>query len=162
MSDNSGLDIFISICLQYPELNAVRYLADKEQIILQLACDENEEKEVFESSIDKIRRSLFLFHKLQGSKPALLELEYQQEEGINILSFGRDTNSISEAEIELFVLLLRQEFHNLLLADKKTIVVADSVRKRIKNNLLKKMEESSGSTNFLAYRKEGRVIVFDR
>lgn len=163
MTNNSGLDIFITISLKYPELNRVKYQVDKDQIILEVALKENVVNHKRNTFIEKIDAHLSLLHKLSHKKPILLELDFKEVSGITFLRFYRDTKSLTEEEIELFFLLLMEDFSDLIIKDSESIVTGDFFKNKVKRNLLRKMvSESSSVTNFFAYREAGRVFVFNK
>lgn len=162
MNNDCGLDIFISISLKYPELNSVKYQADQEIIFLELALKQNIDKSHKESFIRKLEDCLLIFHRLSSTWPSLLELSFQEKGGVNFLRVYRDIKTLCEEEIELLLLMVRDEYEDLLFQDDSRIIVGDSVKKRLKKNLLEKINTgNAGATNFLAYRQEGRVLVFN-
>lgn len=162
MNNDWGLDIFISISLKYPELNAVKYQTDQETIFLELALNRNIDKVHKETFIKKIEDCLLIFHKLSSTLPSLMNLSFEENGGINFLRIYRDIKTLDEEEIELLLHMVREEFRDSLFKADERIIVADSVKKRLKKDLLNKLNTGNvGATSFLAYRQEGRVLVFN-
>ncbi|MDD3267737.1 MAG: hypothetical protein PHX14_00315 [Syntrophomonadaceae bacterium] len=162
MKNDCGLDIFISISLKYPELNAVKYQADQEKIFLELALKQDIDKRHKETFIRKLEDCLRIFHRLSSTWPSLMDLSFQENGGVSFLRVYRDINTLVEEEIELLLLMVREEFKDLLFQNDDRIILEDSVKKRLKKNLLSKINTGNlGATNFLAYRQEGRVLVFN-
>lgn len=163
MNRDLGLDVFLTISLDHPEINAVKYLADKEQIILEVAFNAVIEPMKRESFLKKTRDCLDLFHRLAGKKPELMKIELIDKSELSFLRFYRDVGTLSQDEISLLILILREKFANLLLKDSNDIVAKDAFKRKLKRTLMQKLNRSSSdSTDFLAYRKEGRVFVFNR
>ncbi|MDD2619104.1 MAG: hypothetical protein PHC92_00320 [Syntrophomonadaceae bacterium] len=162
MSNDKGLDIFISVSLKYPELNAVKYQADEEKIYFELALIQNIDKNVKEIFLNKLKNCLIMYHKITSTQPSLLDLSFHENGGVNFLRVQRDIKTICEEEIELLLLMVSEEFNNYMLQDNSRIVIQDSLKKRLKKNLLKKINTgNAGANNFLAYRQEGKVMVFN-
>lgn len=161
MTNGSGLDIFLTISLKYPELNAVRYLVDKHQIILEVALQGNidYQKKTF---TEKMRKHLSLLHKLSNKEPVLLELGFKEVAEITFLRFCRDVSSLTEEEIELFLSLLMQDFSGMIIKDPENLTCKDTLNTKTKRNLLKKMTTDNSVTDFFAYREQGKVFVFNK
>ncbi|MDD4625838.1 MAG: hypothetical protein PHP87_01940 [Syntrophomonas sp.] len=163
MDRDLGLDVFLTVSLNHPEINAVKYLADKEQLILEVALNGTIGIARRESFLKKTRDCLNLFHQLLGQKPGLMEVELIDKSELSFLRFYRDVGTLSQDEIGMLILLLREEFDNLLVKDNNDIVAKDAFKRKLKRSLMQKINrDSSNSTDFLAYRKEGRVFVFNR
>lgn len=163
MDRDLGLDVFLTVSLNHPEINAVKYLADKEQIILEVALNTVIEPLKRKSFLKKTRECLDLFHRIAGQKPGLMKIELIDKSELSFLRFYRDVGTLSQDEISLLILLLREEFANLLVTDNNDIVAKDAFKRKLKRTLMQKLNRnSSNSTDFLAYRKEGRVFVFNR
>lgn len=160
MTNNTGLDIFISASLKYPELNAIKFQTDRELIIFEFAIKGRiafQQKTLFEQ---KTKDCLNLFYKMKDKQAVSLDYEFRENSGISLLRFYRDVKSLSEEEIELFVLLLREHFADLLLRDNNSIIAEDSLKRQLKKNLLSKAGNEK-ATDFFAYREEGRVFVYN-
>jgi hypothetical protein len=161
MTNNTGLDIFISASLKYPELNTIKYQANRELIIFEIALKGKitaQQKSIFER---KITDCLNLFYKMKNLQAVSLEWRFKDSSEITLLRFYRDVNSLSEEEIELLVLLLREHFDDLLVRDNNSIIAEDSLKRQLKKNLLKKVGNKN-ATNFFAYREEGKVFVYNK
>ncbi|MGI6452019.1 MAG: hypothetical protein ACOX0E_00815 [Syntrophomonadaceae bacterium] len=162
MESNSGLDIFIAASVKYPELNAVKYQADKERISLELALKSIIDHKSFESFIFKLKEAQNLYYQLTANKPELLNIGYEHNSGFTFICFERDVKTLTEGEIEIFAQIAKETFAELLLMDESVARAKDSEKSKIKKNLLRKINRNyNGSTNFFSYREEGRVFVFN-
>jgi len=161
MVNSCGLEVFIAASLKYPELNAVKYQVDREKIVMEVVLKgkiDHRHKTLFSK---KLRGFLSLLHKLSGKEPSLLELDFKEISDVTFLRFHRDVNSLTEEEIGLFVMLLREDFKSMLFSDKSSIIAADSSQKKIKRDLLQKITECKNTTKFFAYREQGKVFLFN-
>jgi len=162
MVNSSSLDIFLDVSLKYAELNAVIYQADKDRIILEVALEGEFDSQQKTGFAEKIRECLSFLHKLYGKKPLFLELLFKEASNMTFLRFCRDVDSLTEEEIELFIMLLKENFPGLLLRDEGSIVTEDSFQKKIRKDLLQEITKSPSSTKFFAFREQGRVFLFNK
>jgi hypothetical protein len=163
MDDDLGLDAIITAFLNYSEFSSINYEAFRDTIKIEIALrgDIGEEKKAH--MLSRTCQSLQLFYKIAHIEPKLIKMDVVEKEGITILRWHRDIKSLREQELELLVLLLRQEFNDNLVKDEHDFLMAQSVRTRVKNSLLKKIKKHGQiSNNIFAYRDEGRVFVFNK
>ena len=161
MTNDSGLDFFLTISLKYPELNAVKYLVDKHQIILEVALQGNVGNRQDEFII-RTEEHLSLLHKLSNKQPIVFELSFKDVSGITFLRFCRDISSVTEEEIELFLFLLMEDFAGTIIKDLENVACKNTFNTKTKRNLLKKITIDKSVTNFFAYREQGKVFVFNK
>ncbi len=165
MEDNAGLDIFISVLLRYPEFNAVKYDAANGEIKIEVALQGGIENESQHRFIAESMECVGLFHKLSGIQTSIIKIRFEEYEKSNLtfLRYNRDVESLTEGEVEVFAGLLQKCFDEFIIRDSGKIITEDICKKRIKENLLYKINRGKTSTNnFLAYRDHGRVLVFNK
>lgn len=162
MTEEAGLDIFISVSLRYPELNAVKYEAEQDRIILEIAHKGSIIQCQQEHFVTKAKDCLSLFHKLSERKPVLVDFDFIEKSNVTFIRFYRDVVSLSEEEINLFMNLLKDEFTDILHEESICIVTEESFKLQVKNNLLRKIQKDDMHTsNFFSCRDNGRVLVFN-
>lgn len=164
MYQDSGLDVFISASLKYPELSAVRYEADQEQLIFEAALQgelSSEKQTAFEQ---RVISAVKLFHSFKGTEPRWISLEYRHyAPGLILLRYRRDSYTVSEEETQLYIELLADAFKNQVYRDSANMEIEESVKMKVKRNLIQKISREDAETNrFLSYREGGRVLVFNK
>ncbi len=165
MEDNAGLDIFISVLLGYPEFNAVKYDAANGKIKIEIALQGEIERRRQDSFIAEAKKSVGLFHKLSGIETSIMKIKFEEYSTSNLifLRYHRDVESLTEGEVEVFAGLLQKCFNEFIIRDSGKIITGDVFKKRIKENLLCKINrEKTSTSSFLAYRDHGRVLVFNK
>jgi hypothetical protein len=163
MEMDSGVEAILSSFIRYAELSAVKYDAEKDIIKIEAALNACITQTHRNRFCSRYRQSMVLLHNLLNIKPAHMDLEFIEKSGITILRLYRDSLSLREREIELFVLLLRHEFASLLVSDEDDMLAEAALSGDIKNTVLKKIRESRKPyQNIFAYRDEGRVFVFNK
>jgi hypothetical protein len=163
MAEKSGLDMSISVFVHYKELNSVMYDAAKGNMKIEVALMGSIEESILNKFVEKIHNSLNLYYRLSNIDPLLMNVEYTTKIGITLIRFDRDIESLSEGEIELFVLMLRENFSSLLIID-DTIDVGSEERyaRKIKRSLLNKKIDDVNSKIFFGYRDHGTLFVFNK
>ena len=164
MYQDSGLDVFISASLKYPELSAVRYEADQERLIFEAALQGEVSLEKQAEFEQQVVAAVKLFHSLKGTEPRWISLEYRHyAPGLILLRYHRDSYSVSEEETELFIELLADAFQDQIYRDSTNMEIEESVKRKVKRNLIQKISREDAETNrFLSYREGGRVLVFNK
>lgn len=159
----AGLDATISAFIRNPELSSVKYDAKKDIIKVEAALSNSINEETRTRFLNRCSQSLQLLYKTNQTKPDYIHLSFVENSGITILRLFRDSQTLTEEEVELFVQLLRQTFAALLIKDDYDIAAGGALTGEIKKSLLKRIRQSDESyQNIFAYRDEGRVFVFNK
>ncbi len=165
MENNAGLDIFISVLLRYPEFNAVKYDAANGEIKIEVALQGEIERKSQDSFVTETMKCVGLFHKLSGIETSIIKIRFEEysKSNLTFLRYNRDVESLTEGEVEVFAGLLQKRFNEFIIKDSGKIITEDVLKNRIKENLLYKINrEKTSTSNFLAYREHGRVLVFNK
>jgi hypothetical protein len=144
-------------------LSAVKYDVKSDTIKIETALSDRVDEKKRNHFIDGCQKSMDLFFKMTKVQPVKFALNFIENSGITILRLYRDSKTLQEQEMELFVRLLRQEFASLLIKDDNDIVATLSLTGDIKKKLMQRLQQSYDSYhNLFAYRDEGRVFVFNK
>lgn len=165
MEIDAGLDIFISVLLRYPEFNAVKYDAANEEIKVEVALQGGIKQETQDKFRSELDQCIILFGKLSKSKTSYINISFEEyrQSKLTILRYKREVESLTEGEVEIFASLLQKHFNKSIISDSGKIITEDGFKKKVKANLLHKINrEKTGVSNFLAYRDQGRVLVFNK
>jgi len=163
MVSESSLDTIISVFIRHSELCAVKYDVKSDTIKIDTALNDSIDEEKRNKFITCCQKSMALFYGMTKVEPVQFALKFIENSGITILRLYRDSKTLQEQEMELFVQLLRQEFKSLLIRDDNDIAAIANLSGDIKRNLLQKLKQSYDTYhNIFAYRDEGRVFVFNK
>ena len=160
MLNNTGLDIFISVCLKYVNLNAVRYEMEEDSLMLVFACNGILSLDDQNQFIEYIEGSLYLFHKLGNIKSDNHKFVFREVQDITLIRIMMDLHLTSAQEIDLIIQLTQEYFNDKMMLDNEKLDVESDFTRQVKNNLLKKVSQESRPLSFVAYRQQGRVVVF--
>lgn len=162
MNSGNGLDLFISISLQYPELNSVRYDADHNIIGLEIALQGElaaEEEQLF---INRIYQCLEMYYNRRDIKTSVVDVYLQRLKEIILLHFDRDMGTMSEGEMDLALNIILNCFPHRIIYDRGDSITEEPFKRRVKQNLLRRISKDENKNHFLAFRKQGRVLVFQK
>ena len=165
MEENAGLDIFICVLLKHPEFNAIKYDAVNGEIKIEVALQGEMDGESQEGFITEAQKCIGFFHQIAMIKTSIMKIKFEKYHASNLtfLRYYRDVETLTEGEVEIFASLLQKCFNEFIIRDSGKIITEDVYKKRIKENLLYKINrEKTSTSNFLAYREHGRVLVFNK
>ncbi len=163
MDNGSGLDALMSAFIRHAELSAVKFDAVRDIIKIELALNTSITEEQGNCFIESCHRSMALFYHMKNLKPIHISLKSIQHAGITILRLYRDSQTLMEDEIELFIRLVRQEFASWLIRDDNDIVTTAILNGDEEKRLMNKLRQSHDSyRNLFIYRDQGKVFVFNR
>lgn len=162
MNSGNGLDLFISISLQYPELNSVRYDADHNIIGLEIALQGELAAQQEQLYVDHIHKCLEMYHKRRSIKTSVVKLYLQRLGDITLLHLERDMSTMSEGEMELALNVILDCFPDRVIYDRGDSITEEPFKNRVKQNLLRRISKDENKNLFLAFRKQGRVLVFQK
>ncbi|MDD3853234.1 MAG: hypothetical protein PHD40_06220 [Syntrophomonadaceae bacterium] len=159
MLNNSGLDIFISVSLKYVNLNAVRYEMEEDSLMLEFACNGSLALDAQNQFIEHINNALYLYHKLGNTKADNHKFVFQEVQDITLIRIMMNLHLTSAQEIDLIIQLTQEYFNDKMVLDNEKLDVGLDFTRQVKNNLLRLIKESR-PLSFVAYRQQGRVLVF--
>ena len=163
MSSDSGLDALISAFIRNPELSSVKYDVKKDIIKIETALGVVISEENRTLFLHRCCQSLQLLFQTIKVQPKYFELRFQENSGITLLRLYRDSQTLSEEEIELFVNLVKQTFAAWLIQDNQDMSAGTFLTGEIKQTLLNKIKRSQEDyQNIFAFRDEGKVYVFNK
>lgn len=160
--NETGLEVFLNVSVNYPEINIVKYEYNNDLLIIEVALTREIDNVQKESFINKAHQCIILLHKLNQSIPETFSIKFRSVAGLTFLRYYRDARTLGEKEVNLLMSLLREEFYDCLL-DEGESIARPSFRNEVKRDLLKKLGGNSNSTAYLfAYRDHGKLCMFNR
>jgi len=163
MDKGSGLDALVTVFLRHTELSAVKFDAVRDIVKIEIALNTSLTEQQGNSFIDICSKGMALFYRMGNLEPIHISLKFIEHAGVTILRLYRDSQTLIEEEIELFVRLVRQEFASWLIRDDNDMVTAAILNGDDKKQVLNKIKSGQESYhNVFVYRDQGRVFVFNR
>lgn len=161
MVQKCGIDVLVSIFVDYPELNSVKYQAQKDILTVEVVLSSLLDDMVLNRFMNQVKQSLQLYYKIAGTAPRVVEMDYSRISDITFLKLYRDADSLTATEMELFVSIVKEKFDSILIREDSAKISKKNCQKQIKTSLLQG-ENNKMDGNFIAYRDEGTMFVFNK
>lgn len=162
ISDSVGL--LISILVRYPEVGTINYDPIRQQIkftfILSGVLDGTKLdnfKKVMLNSIDS-------YNHLEHRYTAMAEINYIINEQFTMCEIIRDVDTLSQEEISMVIELVQGSFKQVLVLEKNDYLLEEDLlmQEEMIEHMLENIKASSPEKNLIAFREEGRVLVFNK
>jgi len=116
---------------------------------------------------ERLLSCLETFYYLEEEKPELLEVNYSFCEDITLLEYKRDVSTLTGEEISLMILAVRENFAQYLLNDSEddnnTSVDEELLEDEgLIGRLLENVRYTVPGKKLIAFREEGRVLIFNK
>jgi hypothetical protein len=162
VSDSIGL--LISILVRYPEVGSTNYDPESRKLALTFTLSQLLDNEPLQQFKNKCISCIETFHYLENRKPNILNLKYSAYEGLTVLEVQRDVETITHNEIALIISLLHQDFANILVADANDSLMEEDLelQEEMIGHALENIKGSTLDKKLIAFREEGRVLVFNK
>lgn len=160
--NTDSLDILINASVKYAELNGIKYQTDEQIIALKFAFKGIKGDNELQELPAKLYKSHEVFHLLCGSYPQVFKTNTLEREGITFFTLYRDEETLTEAEIDLYIKIIKDEYDHYLIKDEIDVATKDTYRRSLKNNLLKRIHKSQNCNSFWAFRQGGKVFVLNK
>ena len=162
VADSIGL--LISILVRYPEVGTINYEPKTHVltftfVLLCLLPDEQ---------IDGFQTKLFdclkTFNYLEAREPQVINLSSSVCRNFTVMEIRRDVETLSQNEISLIVSLIRQEFREDLVTEESDSLVEEEMllQEELIGHMLENMKGAVPEKKLIAFREEGRVLVFNK
>nr|WP_277998977.1 hypothetical protein [Moorella sulfitireducens] len=162
VSDSIGL--LISILVRYPEVATINYEPGEQVLRFTFMLSRSLSGEIVREFASKFRKSLEVFNYLEGREARTVNLKYTPYDQLTALEVQRDVATLSRDEIDLIIALVREEFASCLVAENNDNIMEEELL--IQEELIDRMLESVRGTvperRLIAFREEGRVMVFNK
>lgn len=163
MTSGNGLDLFISISLTYPELNAVRYESRADIIGLDIALQGEVDKPTQNKFITSVSQHLQFYYHMQNKQPCHSLIEFRSLGEITLIRIERDILSMSEDEMDLLLQLIHNTFSaDRIIYDSRESITEEPFKLKVKQNLLRRINKEEAKHHFVAFREQGTVKVFQK
>jgi hypothetical protein len=162
VSDTIGL--LISILVRYPEVGTINYEPQDQVLRFTFMLSQPLAGEAIQQFEKKFRKSLEVYNYLEDREARVINLKYTPYDQLTALEVQRDVTTLSRDEIDLIIALVREEFGSSLVAENNDNIMEEELL--LQEELIDRMLESVRGTvperQLIAFREEGRVMVFNK
>lgn len=162
VSDSIGL--LISILVRYPEVGTINYdPADQDlkfTFMFSRVLDESELVNFKKKVIDSIET----YNELEGITPTIIEADYSVCEHFTKFSVKRDVGTLTQEELSMVIELVYNDFRNYLVTEASENIMEEDLlmQEELIEHMLENLKANTPGKNLIAFREEGRVLVFNK
>ncbi|MFZ5639355.1 MAG: hypothetical protein ACOY4Q_01505 [Bacillota bacterium] len=161
-SDSIGL--LISILVRYPEVGTINFDPKQQDLkftfIFSRVLDEKELAN-FKSELVQVIET---YNYLEGKEISIADVNHQFCDNFTMLEVRRDVNTLTQDEIALIIDLVDRCFKQNLVADQNEYMMEEDLimQEELIEHMLENLKSASPERNLIAFREEGRVLVFNK
>jgi hypothetical protein len=162
VSDSIGL--LISILVRYPEVGTINYDPLKQQLkftfIFSCVLDDKELVNFKKTMVD----SIDTYNFLEDRTPDFIDVNSYLCENFTMLEVTRDVGTLTQEELSLTIELVHLGFSHSLVTEKNEAVLEEDLimQEELIEHMLENIRVSTPEKNLIAFREEGRVLVFNK
>ncbi|NPV72209.1 MAG: hypothetical protein HPY89_00140 [Pelotomaculum sp.] len=162
VTDSVGL--LISILVRYPEVAMVNFDPDNQLLkftfMYSRVLEDNEINKIKEELLNSIE----VYNLLEGKKTRLVSVGHQIYENLTMIEVQRDVDTLAQEEITLIVEFFNQQVNSCLVTEDSEHFIEEDllVQEEIIDHMLESIKSTAQDKYLLAFREEGRVLVFNK
>ncbi|NPV72094.1 MAG: hypothetical protein HPY55_15925 [Firmicutes bacterium] len=161
---SKGVGLLISVLVRYPELSSVNFDPHDKAIKFSFILTKPLDDEGFGRLKARVRMSVEAYGEFKGRNPAAVDVSRTDFGDITVLEVCRDVDTLTQEEISLVIEIVREMFGGLLAADRNDNIMEEDllVQEEIIDEMLQDVKDCRQDRNIIAFREEGRVVVFNK
>lgn len=162
VSDSIGL--LISILVRYPEVGTINYDPIKQNLkftfIFSCVLEDADLVNFKKTVLDSIE----IYNNLEGRTPTNIEVSYYLCDSFTMFEISRDVGTLTQEEISLTIELVYINFRQNLVTEKNDYLLEEDLlmQEELIEQMLENLKVSFPEKNLIAFREEGRVLVFNK
>jgi len=162
VSESVGL--LISILLRYPEVGTIHFDPKRKNIKISFMLLKKIPEPVLKQFRNKLLSCLETLHFLEDQDTELVEFDYSYCEDITLLDYSRDLKTLKTEEISLTIAMVRESFKEYILSDPDETEIEEDLlfQEELIGKMLESAKYSSPDKKLIAFREEGRVLIYNK
>ncbi|MDQ7792781.1 MAG: hypothetical protein RDU89_00010 [bacterium] len=160
----NSVSLLISILVRYPEVASVTYNPEATLLKFTFLLARSISGRRFRRVDHQLRKSLDAYGRLEGHPAPGVQLSATTHGGVSVLEMRHDAHSLSREMLSLMIEVVRAELGDLLAIEPNPSLLEEdlAVQEEVIEEMLEDLRESGQDRNLIAFREEGRVLVFNR
>lgn len=162
--NSPSVGLLISVLVRYPEIASVHYDHKDQSLRFSLLLAQPLEKDDASSLRSRIDSSLEAYFHLEHRRPVINELSLRTYEDITVVELKRDVASITQEEISMVTEIVKDSFSGELVVERGDSFGDDdpALQEEMIEEMLDDLRQSKQQRNLVAFREEGRVLVYNK
>lgn len=161
-SDSIGL--LISILVRYPEVGTINFDPLTQQIKFTFIFSTALDTVDFINFENNLRDCIDTYNDLEGRESKVIDISHKIYDNFTMLEINRDVETISQEEISLIIELVDSKFKNTLVTENNDYFLEEDLimQEELIEHMLESLKSNKQEKNLIAFREEGRVLVFNK
>lgn len=162
VSDSIGL--LISILVRYPEVGSINFDPEAHELRLTFILAGAKENTKVTGIKEIIVDSVHIYHQLERIRPHVFGVECHNNDNYTIIDVYRDIDTLSRNEISFLMELFHIHFPNSLVAENNDEMWEEDlqIQEEMIGHMLEGIKNIKSDKKLIAYRDEGKVLVFNK
>lgn len=162
VSDSIGL--LISILVRYPEVSTINFDPVNQELKFTFIVSRVLDSEEMVNFKYKVKESIKAYAELEGLSISIINVDDHLCEDFTKFEVTRDVGSLTQEEIALVIQLVQMKFASNLITERNENVLEEDLimQEELIEHMLENFKTSSAENNLIAFREEGRVLVFNK
>lgn len=161
---SKSVSLLISILVRYPEVGSLHYDPRSQELRFTFLLTRILPEREYEALRRRLQESLEAFSFLDGRPMRQCYVERTSLDELTMIEIRRDVDTLTQEEIALVMELMLQEFPHQLVVDPGASLYEDelAMQEELIEQMLEDLRDSRGDRRLVAFREEGRVMVFNQ
>lgn len=157
-----SIGLLISILVRYPQVGSINY--DPQSKVIKFTFMLSKPGVNLDQFKEKLLISLETFNFLKGKKPKVVNLKFTDSNHVSLLEVHRDVATLSQDEISLIIALVEEQYGEILVSDENEELLDEDlvVQEELISHMLENVRGAFPDKRLIAFREEGKVLVFNK
>ena len=159
---DESVDLLTSILVKYPVINTVDLNFTNKLITISFLIDDVITYDSWQKQKEVLKKNFRLYNKFENKKTTKFKLVKNDYQNLTKIDLIRSLKDLSNQELDFMIKVIKNNFTNKILQNeemyyKEQLESIDKLLQEINQSNFQKKE-----INYLAFREEDRVLIFDK
>lgn len=158
------ISLLVSILIRYPEISSLHFDPKSRSLAFNFLVRGLIPQENLRSFRTKLSSCLDVFHQIGGDQNHTTSILSEDFNGVTRLIVAREVDTLSQHEISLIIHVIYDHFTDKLVSDYNDSILEEELllQEEMIDSMLLDVSGASQEKDFIAYREDGRVMVFNK
>lgn len=161
---NDSIGLLISILVRYPQVGTINYDPKSQVLKFTFIFSAALAKPEIESFDKALKDSIEAYNFLENKKPSIIDMDYHFCDNFTLLEISRDVNTLAKEELSLIIEIVQSNFEGFLVSEENEHFQEDELmmQEELIEHMLENLKRTTIEKNLIAFREDGRVLVFNK
>lgn len=159
---SDSISLLISILVRYPEVASINYEPNSHVLRFTFMC--TKEIPEWDSFSSETISCLETYNFFENRKAKVIGLSHLKCDRLTMIEIRRDVHTLTAEEIALIISLMHNQFPQELISDENDFLLEEDllVQEELICHMLEIIKDEAPSQKIIAFREDGRVLVFNK